>query len=640
MSTIYEQALIFYNEGNFNEAIKQSIKRDNEDLCSAILHAKSLINLKREAEAQSILLKLEKKFPTDPDVPFNHGLLYQCSGHYEEAVSQFKQALLMNAGYLPAMISLGDCFKEQGKIGLAIKYYFDALNCSPSNEDCLLKLADALIETGQFYECIQLLQPRLSATKLTITGKIVVALYHLRFYAEASSLYSPFITADDLPFELAFYAALCEVDEKRFVNASTFFRTSKKNAPKSRDLSIRANLAFCELMLHRGDALLYEVFEKIDSTIAAEDACFIANMLEANSDLPSALMVLGHAEDSSNELVLLTHAKLARRVGDLNKADTCLMQLEHNSFRNDAVFYERIKWLEANSDHTEVVNQLIKHKNTAQQNDFVNAFKWDVENAKVDASVMPVDVPTPKNDIPSFAFIVGFPRSGTTLLESKLAEFSQCTIMEETHFVKRHYQQLSTKLKGAPVVPWLVKQSPDFIENLRAAMIDDLNAYIGSTHSGQIIVDKMPFNGLYLAFINVLFPCANIIWLDRDPADICISCLKQSEINLSSVDDFISVYSEYSQLRTKWSEVLKPQMTFLRYEALVSNYDTVFKEVAKLLCLDSKKKNSKTRIYNTPSYAQVKGATHTNSIGMQARYSGLFTNKQMVEIDALRKGIQ
>ncbi|MCQ8847653.1 sulfotransferase [Alteromonas stellipolaris] len=647
MSAIYDHALTLFNEGKLNDAITLCKMRDTDDFDSGMLHAKSLFELNEEAEAQSLLSKLIVQFPTQAEIPLCAGTLQQSAGYAEDAISLFKQALAIDTQCVPAMVSLADCLKKQGKIGLAIKHYFDAFNYDPTNEDCLLKLADALIETGQFYECIQLLQPRLTAENLDLRGKIVVALYHLRFYSEASHFYSSFINAKELPFELAFYAALCEVDEKRFVTASSLFWTANKRGPKARELSILANLAFCELMLHRGDALLNDVIQNFATTIANEDACFIANMLEANSDISRALEVLRRAENQSNELVLLTHAKLARRLGDLEKADVFLAQLERKDPHSDDVFYERLKWHDASKDYDKVVKKLSEksrlaiRNSSANQNSFVTAFKWDVKSANADASALPLNLTAPpKVELPSFVFIVGFPRSGTTLLESKLAEFSQCTIMEETHFIKRHYQRLSARLKGAPVVPWLVQQSPEVIDDLRVSMIEDLSAYIASAPSEQIIVDKMPFNGLYLAFIAALFPTANIIWLDRDPADICISCLKQREINLVCVDDFIAVYNDYISLRSRWRSLLESQITFVRYEKLVSDYDEVFKGVVSMLSLNSSKTHSETRIYNTPSYAQVKGITHTNSIGLQDKYLGLFTEKQALKLDELRLAIK
>ena len=176
-------------------------------------------------------------------------------------------------------------------------------------------------------------------------------------------------------------------------------------------------------------------------------------------------------------------------------------------------------------------------------------------------------------------FIVGLPRSGTTLIEQIISSHSQVTGAGELNFVD---QFGSTLASGTSAI-----ETTDLL-NFRLRYLKKLE----DISEGRIYVtDKMPQNFLYLGLITTAFPEAKIIHVKRNPAAVCWANYKQyfSSDGLSftsSLDDIMSYFRLYEELMDFWGKSFVHRIFDLDYEALVEEQESKTRQLIDYLDLD------------------------------------------------------
>ena len=172
------------------------------------------------------------------------------------------------------------------------------------------------------------------------------------------------------------------------------------------------------------------------------------------------------------------------------------------------------------------------------------------------------------SDVP--VFIVGMPRSGTTLVEQIIASHPEVTAAGELTCIKQLTRPLATWVDNG-------REYPDCVNAAKPEMIAELaDRYLGYLaergHTAARIIDKAPGNFIYLGFIATLFPAAHIIHCRRDPMDVCFSCYscQFSHINWSwQMEDIGAFYRQYERLMEHWREVLPLRIHEVHYDQLV-----------------------------------------------------------------------
>jgi tetratricopeptide (TPR) repeat protein len=223
-------------------------------------------------------------------------------------------------------------------------------------------------------------------------------------------------------------------------------------------------------------------------------------------------------------------------------------------------------------------------------------------------------------------FIVGEPRSGTTLLDRMIAAHSAVNSAGELRHLGFALRQVSGLQEPRQFSPQLV----------RAAATADMSAigvaYLRSTESllgnAAHLIDKLPGNYLYLPLILAALPNAKILHLTRDPMDACFAMYKQlfADAYLYSYDqqELARHYVRYARLMETWRERFPGRFLDVSYEDLVTDSEetlrTVFEHVGlswQRQCLDFHKDQSAV---TTASAAQVREKPHQRSIGRWKRY--------------------
>jgi len=172
----------------------------------------------------------------------------------------------------------------------------------------------------------------------------------------------------------------------------------------------------------------------------------------------------------------------------------------------------------------------------------------------------------------SLVFLVGFPRSGTTLMDRMLNAHSQVRVLEERPMLQALLDQYANDLAG---LERLKNASEEELVHARLGYFEQLNEW--SLPSSCLIVDKLPLNVLYLPLIYRLFPEAKVIFAIRDPRDVVLSCFFQSFSLNEGMKHFLTLqnsadyYIQVMTLGLRYAENLPLRLTKLVYEQLITN---------------------------------------------------------------------
>lgn len=228
-------------------------------------------------------------------------------------------------------------------------------------------------------------------------------------------------------------------------------------------------------------------------------------------------------------------------------------------------------------------------------------------------------------------FIVGMPRTGTTLTEQILSSHPDIAGGGELPYFGSVALEFSERT-GIP------EPFPDGVALLQSFTIDNIaNQYLaeldGICANADRVTDKMPQNFLYLGLIALLFSNARIIHCWRDPRDVCLSCFVEDFNTAHSFASdpihFASYYRDYCRLMAHWRQVLPIPIFDLRYEDLVGDFEPTARQLLDFVdcewdaaCLSYYKHD---RAVTTPSRWQVRQPIYTSSIGRWRQYSEYLT---------------
>ena len=243
-------------------------------------------------------------------------------------------------------------------------------------------------------------------------------------------------------------------------------------------------------------------------------------------------------------------------------------------------------------------------------------------------------------------FLIGFPRSGTTLLDTILRSHPTIEVLEEIPIVNRFIDELFinrdfTLDKLENTNPFLVKEMRDFYFN-------QIKNY-KKNKSKRITIDKMPLNILHVGEILRFFPNAKFILALRHPYDCVLSCFMQNFMlnhamaNFLNLQDASKLYDLTMSLWKKYTEVFKIDYHIIRYEDVISNFEKTIKGVLSFLNVswsdnvtEFYKTAEKRGIISTPSYNQVSQPIYSNSMYRWKNYEKEFSNSK----DSLDKWVK
>jgi hypothetical protein len=223
------------------------------------------------------------------------------------------------------------------------------------------------------------------------------------------------------------------------------------------------------------------------------------------------------------------------------------------------------------------------------------------------------------------AFLVGFPRSGTTLLDTFLVGHPKVAVLEEVPLI----HAIESVLGNIAELP---DRSPDQLAKARDAYFAELDKHVDPGFDG-LVIDKLPLNLLAVPFIRAVFPDSPIVFAQRHPCDCVLSCFMQGfALNASmacflDIGDSADFYDAALTLWTRCRETLPVKVHTLVYEELIADPKAALRPLVDFLGLDwneellDHRATAKARgAISTPSYDQVVQPLNDRASGRWRRY--------------------
>ncbi|WP_130617406.1 tetratricopeptide repeat-containing sulfotransferase family protein [Dyella amyloliquefaciens] len=232
--------------------------------------------------------------------------------------------------------------------------------------------------------------------------------------------------------------------------------------------------------------------------------------------------------------------------------------------------------------------------------------------------------------VDSPVFVVGFPRSGTTLLEQMLDAHPDFRSMDERDFVYELVHRMQLAGQSYPHdLAGLTQQEADQLRGLYLAMSHKVLPDLGERR----LIDKNPLNMLCLPMIARLFPEARIIMCLRHPCDVLLSCYMLPfrappfMVLCSSLKRLAEGYVQAFEQWYRHVEVFAPRVLEWRYESVVSRFDEHVTRLGQFLDIDDASpmarfaEHARDKGYiSTPSYAQVTQGIHRKAVNRWHAY--------------------
>jgi tetratricopeptide (TPR) repeat protein len=513
--------------------------------------------------------------PTLHNAQYNLALALLRKGRLDEAERAFRATLLLEPLYVDARCYLASVLHRQGKSHEAVALFSGAIDLSPGSLLACMGLAEVLRDLGQ----------------------PTAAEPHYRAALRLSPEHAP-----------AYYGlGLVLRDLGRTGEAFDCFQEALRLQPRHTDAQNHLGL----LLLSQGRTdeaqASFQSVLRLDPNsawaLSGLSRLAAAGQYSFNSDELRQLETLACQTDRPVKERSGLHFTLARVLEQARAYDDAFA---HYRQANELLkVYLRVRGAAYDpAGHSRLVDRLIAV--------FTPAYFERVRTYGV-ASDVPI-------------FVVGMPRSGTTLTEQILASHPLARGAGELHDISHiviklaerlggpeHYPSSFGQLDPAPTRTW----AEEYLRQLRR-------------HCGEAVrvVDKMPLNYQHLGVIAALFPRARIVHCRRDAIDTCLSCYFQDfsqplpfGLDLAHLGRH---YREYERLMTHYTQVLPLPLFELRYEDLISSQEEVTRRLLDFCGLDWDDRclrfHETARTVNTSNALQVRQPLYHSSVGRWKRY--------------------
>lgn len=243
-------------------------------------------------------------------------------------------------------------------------------------------------------------------------------------------------------------------------------------------------------------------------------------------------------------------------------------------------------------------------------------------------------------------FLVGFPRSGTTLLERILDAHSDLDVLDERPALEVAIESLrsSPGWRSDDLGAALDALAPDEIDAVKRRYWDEVKRHVTPKRR---LVDKYPLTMTRLPYVARLFPAADWLLLLRHPCDCVLSCHMQAFGINGGALAFASLESTartYAQVMSWWHEqrlLVPARVHVLRYEDMVADLPRQLSELMAFLSLPMQERqlsfdnhaSARSRRINTPSYSQVVQPLNAGAVGRWRNYRAYFGEQTLAILE-------
>jgi tetratricopeptide (TPR) repeat protein len=578
------------------------------------------------AEAEAVGRRAIKAGPKNASAHSNLGIVLYDLKKLDQAEAYHLQTLALDPKMVGSLNNLGSIARERGNLIEAERYYKAALSANPQNFESANNLASVLIEAEQLKEA----------------RAVLVSLLRIKpDYAEAHrNMGRIFLNTTELDLaEFAFRKSL-EFNpqlQEAYIGLSQVMYEKHQNTLALEAANFAYNLAPDE------SGVLHQLALCEADSGNSEKAILLYNRaLEIKPDFAPSLMALGHLKMEVGDMDRATdYFKAALEAGTERLSPLMALSRLTKMTEDSPIFIEleaESKNIEASPPKKRIAYHYAMGKAFEDIKNYNMAFNNFARGAEIKRGTVKYDPDktdqrtdqiikafTPKRiaqmrkasiDTAQPIFVLGMPRSGTTLTESILASHSQV-------FGAGELPDLLNLFPSSPDGP-VLGGIEDMKKEELTRRITDYARQVDSRAPGMHrITDKMPANFQMIGVIHSLLPNAKIIHVMRNPMDTCLSCFtrlfERSQLQSYDQVELGRYYLNYRRLVVHWSEVL-PQHAFmeLKYEDLVDDIEAQTRRMLSFCgleweagCLEF---HNDTRRVRTASVSQVRQPVYKSSV--------------------------
>ncbi len=513
---------------------------------------------------------LSKAIAVDASNPLyvnNLGLVRKAEGRLDEAVACYRRAIELWPGYPEAHFNLGVTLQDQGKLDEAAEAYIKATRLKPDYTKAHHNLATVLMKQDRLEEAVQCYTEALSGAGPQM------AEIHNNLGNVLRKPGRPTGATDELRKSIAlkpgygegyYNLGIALLLQGQIAEARDCFREVLTRDPQDA-------LGYSGLGdVHAAEGRHEAAIENYQKAISLDGNCTLAYIGLAkakkfsmeDSELISGIEHILILKQDNKEAQRALHFALGKIYDNCGLYDKAFTHYQNgNALKRSQVAFDGQK-------HIAEVSALI---NTYTVELFAHYAGHGAN------SELPV-------------FIVGTPRSGTTLIEQVLAAHPRVHGAGELRFITEFVQALPKRLDKSEAYPECLRfLTRELISELAEAYLENLRSYCGDDKVLRV-TDKMPGNFYHVGLISILFPHARIIHCRRDPLDACLSMYFQ-RFNAGyqysyDLDDLALFYSQYQRLMAHWRRVLPGRLIEIDYEDIVNHQEGASRKLVDACGLD------------------------------------------------------
>ena len=484
-------------------------------------HLQSIISLFNQGQLQQALSESSQLLERFPNSVILYNIAGACNAglmQFDAAINNYKKALKINPYYADAYSNMGNVLKDKGDLEAAIQSYKQALKIKPDYAQAYSNMGIALKGKGD-------LNAAISSYKQALKIK--------PDYAEAyNNMGSALNDKGDLEAAIESYKQALKI-KPDYAEAYSNMGIALKDkgdleaAIKSYKQALKIKSDYAEA--YRNLSNIHRYKEHDEYFLKMQSLCQSSSL--------------------SDEQRCHLNFALSKASEDLNEISQSFNYLKiGNELRKKILSYDIKKDIE-------LFSQLKKSYPSI-------ALQSVVESS----DLKPI-------------FILGMPRSGTTLVEQIVSSHSEVTGAGELSYVSKF---------GGPTARGAIKPNTKMILEFRQRYIEALKK---RSDGRSIVTDKMPQNFLYVGLIFAAFPDAKVIHVNRDPAATCWSNYKHYFIDKElgycyDLDDTVTYFGLYTDLMQFWLGHYGDRIYNLNYDNLTINQDDETRKLIEYLELE------------------------------------------------------
>jgi tetratricopeptide (TPR) repeat protein len=633
----------------------------------------SLAALGRMDDAVAALKRAVKINAGAASYQANLGEILRQAGRLDDAAKAIQEAIKLDPNNAQAHNNLGIIQYERKQFADAVASYRRALELRPTMAEALNNLGNALRLTGDIDGALQAYQEALTqrAVYPEVYNNLGTLLQQDRKFEEAEHALRKAIQQNPKYIEAHNNLAQLLSGQKKEVEALRILGEALKFAPKN----VQTLLLTAKIQLRRANLQAAEQavrFALKEEPENAEALTVLGQVLHETDRYEEAIEVLDRAlkKTPDNPEALNFYGVALKSVGRLDEArEHILKALKLNDAMygayanlNDLVdfsegvgeeLFNRMEAIFESVPNQEAEPFLALHfayaKALDDRGQHEKALEHYITGGKMKRAVLDykesethgffdsIKAAFPKEvfakrkyeglDDDRFVFIVGMPRSGSTLVEQILSSHPDVYGAGEVKYLSRALGQLRDRFPSLP-------KYPEMAEKVTPAQLDIVaknyqEALAQGAGNAKRITDKLLTNYFFLGLINLLFPKAHVIHTQRDPVDTCLSgftkLFKDDMPHSYDLAELGRYYGKYRELMEHWEKVLPEGfMTTVQYEDVVANTEKEAKRLIDFLglpwdpkCVDFHKSD---RPVKTASVAQVRKPIYKTSVQRWKKY--------------------